>query len=127
MSKTLSIVERAYQGTLEEQDDQAIWLVHALKNAGLDQAILLREPAVSYAVRDQNVGAFAIAGVGAGNPPRIDEDLRKVAAKGVELYAVREDAEARGVRPEDALAEVKWISRAEVPALLQKSKRIFAW
>ncbi len=127
MAKVLNIVERAYQGTLEEQDDQALWLVHALKNAGLDQAVLLRGPATGYTVRDQSVGSLEIAGVKAGNPPRIDDDLKKLAVKGVELFAVREDAADRGIRPEEAVPQVRWVSRSDVAALFKQSERIFAW
>lgn len=127
MAKILNIVERAYQGTLEEQDDQAIWLAHALKNAGLDQAILLRGPATAYAVKGQTVGSFQVGGVKAGNPPRIDEDLKRLAAKGVEVFGVKDDAQARGILPEEAIPEVKWLSRGEVAGLFQRSERIFAW
>ena len=127
MGKTLNIVERAYQGTLEEQDDQAIWIIHAMKNAGREAQVVLRGAAVNYAVREQNVGPLEIGGVKAGNPPRIDEDLKKVAAKGVELFAVREDAQARGISPEDAIAEVKWISKSDMVAMIQQAERVFAW
>ena len=53
--------------------------------------------------------------------------LKKLAAKGVELYGVREDATQRGISPDEGIAEVKWIDRAEVADLFQRAERIFAW
>jgi hypothetical protein len=123
----LNIVERAYQGTIEEQDDQALWLVHALRKAGGEHQILLRGPATAYAVKGQSVGALSVAGIKAGNPARMDHDLGKLAAAGVPVSAVREDAQERGIAAEDAIPEVRWISRADVPGLLQGAERVFAW
>ncbi|MBX5484595.1 MAG: DsrE family protein [Myxococcaceae bacterium] len=127
MGKILNVVERAYQGTLEEQDDQALWLVHTLQKAGGEHAVLLRGPAVSYAVRGQSVGSLEIAGVKAGNPPRLDQDLEKLRAAGVDLYAVREDAAERGISREEAIAGIQWVSRSEVPRLFVEASRVFAW
>ena len=76
MGKILNIVERAYQGTLEEQDDQALWLVHALKNAGMEQTVLLRGPGTAYAVNGQGVGELTVGGKRAGNPAKMDGGCR---------------------------------------------------
>lgn len=126
-SAVLNIVERAYQGTLEEQDDQALWLIHALKNAGTDSIVLLRGPATAYAVAGQTVDQLHIGGVEMGHPPSIDEDLKKMIAKGVPVYAVREDAEERGISTGDMVPEVQLISRGDVARLFIEAKRIFAW
>ena len=127
MTAILNIVERAYQGTLEEQDDQALWLIHALKNAGTESAVLLRGPATAYAVRDQSVEQLHIGGVKMGHPPRLDQDLKKLIEKGVPVYAVREDAEKRGIATAAAVPEVQWIPRGEVARLFIEAGRIFAW
>lgn len=127
MTAILNIVERAYQGTLEEQDDQALWLIHALKNAGTDSAVLLRGPATAYAVTGQTVGQLHIGGIEMGHPPSLDEDLKKMIEKGIPVYAVREDAEERGISTSDTLPEVQWIPRSDVARLFIEASRIFAW
>ncbi len=127
MTTILNIIERAYQGTLEEQDDQALWLVHALKNAGAEQSVLLRGPATAYAVSGQSVDPLRIGGVETGHPPAIDKDLKRLIDKGVPVLAVKEDAEERGISTDETVPEIQWVERAAVAGLFQQAGRIFAW
>lgn len=127
MSGILNIIERAYQGTLEEQDDQALWLVHALKKAGGAHQVLLRGSATAYAVPDQTVGELSIGGVPSGHPPRLDQDLAKLIAAGVPVSAVLEDAEERGIATASTVAGINWVKQAEVAGLFAEAERVFAW
>ena len=127
MGTILDIVERAYEGTLEEQDDQALWLVHALKNAGMEQTVLLRGPGTAYAVNGQGVGTLTVAGKRAGNPGKMHEDLQRLSEKGVEILVVDEDATERGIEASDLIPEARMVARAEVPQLMVDAERIFAW
>lgn len=127
MSGILNVIERAYQGTLEEQDDQALWLVHALAKAGAGQQVLLRGPATAYAVPGQSVESLVIGGVAGGNPPRLDQDVARLIEAGVPVWAVREDAEERGIAPAAAVPGVQWVDRPDVARLFSEAERIFAW
>lgn len=127
MATILSIVETAYRATLEEQDDTVLWLTGALKNAGADISVLLRGNAVNYVVQGQDTTGLTIGGARLGNPPRIDEDLRKLREKGVTLYAVREDARDRGLDPGRVIDGVEFIARADVADLVEKYDRVWYW
>jgi intracellular sulfur oxidation DsrE/DsrF family protein len=127
MAKILSIVETAYRGTIEEQDDTVLWLTGALRNAGADISVLLRGNAVNYVVRGQDASGLAIGPVKLGNPPRIDEDLRKLTEKGVTVYAIREDARDRGLDPGRVIAGVEFISRGDVVDLVERHDQVWHW
>jgi sulfur relay (sulfurtransferase) DsrF/TusC family protein len=127
MARILNIVETAYRATLEEQDDTILWLTGALKNAGADIAVLLRGNAVNYVVKGQDSSGLAIGGVKLGNPPRIDEDVRKLQEKGVTVYAVREDARDRGLDPGRVIGGIEFIARGDLADLVEKYDQIWYW
>ena len=80
MAKILSIVEHAYAGTLEEQDDTVLWITHMIKNAGADMSALLRGNATNYAVRGQDASGLRIGSAALAVPPSLDKDIEAMIA-----------------------------------------------
>lgn len=127
MAKILSIVERAYHGTIEEQDDTILWLSHMIKNAGADISILLRGNAVNYAVMGQDASGLKFGNVALEVPPTLDQDVVNLIGAGVPTYAVREDLEDRGIRQAELAKGLKLVSRAEVAGLYESHDSIWHW
>jgi hypothetical protein len=127
MSSVLSIVETAYRGTLEEQDDTILWLNHMLKNNGLDVTILLRANAVNYGVRGQDASGLRFGEEELSHPPAIDADLQAMLDKGVPVFFVREDAEERGIPAANLIDGAKGISRGELPSMLGGFDHVWHW
>ncbi len=86
MPKILSVVERAYHGTIEEQDDTILWLSHMIKNAGADISILLRSNAVNYGVMGQDASGLKFGSVALDVPPTLDTDVVNLIGAGVRLH-----------------------------------------
>ena len=127
MKKILSILETAYRGTIEEQDDTILWLNHAIKNSGGEISILLLGNSVNYAVKSQAVRMLSLGNSIQIRPPEVDQDLAKMMGKGIPVYLAEEDLRARGLAEAEFKPGVEKISRATLPALFKKYDQIWYW
>ena len=127
MAKILSIVERAYHGTIEEQDDTILWLSHMVKKAGADISILLRSNAVNYGVMGQDATGLKFGLVALDVAPTLDADVVNLIGAGVPTYAVREDLEDRGIRSEELVEGLRLVSRNDLAELYDSHDAIWHW
>jgi len=125
--KALNIVEAAYRGTLEEQDDTIVWITHAMKGAGADLAVLLRGNAVNYAITGQDASGLVIGGVPQTQPPDLAGDLAALLPKGVDVYVVEEDLADRGIEPGDVIDGLKTVSRGGLARLIGDFDQVWHW
>lgn len=127
MAKILSIVERAYHGTIEEQDDTILWLSHMVKNAGTDISVLLRGNAVNYGVMGQDASGLTFGEVKMDVPPTLDTDVVNLVAAQIPTYIVSEDLEDRGIQQTELADGLNIISRSELADLYDSHDSIWHW
>ena len=127
MAKILNIVESAYRGTVEEQDDTILWLSQIFKSSGADLAVLLRASAVNYALDGQDASGLAFGAHKPANSARIDRDVKKLIESGVPVYLVEEDAAERGLAEQRLIPGVKKVSRKAIPELLDQHELVWHW
>lgn len=125
--KALSIIETAYRGTLEEQDDTIVWITHAMKGAGGNLDVLLRGNAVNYGVKTQDASGLAFGAERQTQPPRIAEDLAKLVTKGVSVYVVDEDRADRGIEHAALIKGLETIPRVKIAELIGKYDQVWHW
>ena len=125
--RILHVIESAYRGTLEEQDDTVVWIVHAMKGAGAELGVLLRGAAVNYAARGQDASGLAFGDRRQTQPPRIAEDLAALVAKGVQVRVVQEDAQERGLARPELVEGTLAVRSEELPRLFESYDQVWCW
>ena len=125
--KILQIIESAFRGTLEEQDDAVIWLTHAMKGAGGDLTVLLRGNAVASAAKGQDASGLSLGDWKQTQPPDIEGQVGGLVGKGVEVYYIEEEAAERGLKAGDLIDGLKPISRDGLAGLLGSHDQVWHW
>ena len=125
--KILHILETAFRGTIEEQDDTVVWTVHAMKKAGQSATVLLRGNIVCHAARGQDAGGLTFGGVTQTNPVDLSGDLTKLMAAGVDVYVVADDAAERGLEGSDLIDGVQAVGGGGVAALCDAHDAVWHW
>lgn len=125
--RILQILTTGYRGTLEEQDDQVLWLVHMLHNNGADTDVLLRGAASNYIVRQQDASGLCIGDRAQTQPPDIANEVNALTRKGVRVFVLTDDLKSRGIRRNETLEDLTWLTLAELPALLRSYDQVWQW
>lgn len=125
--KVLNIVETAYRATLEEQDDPVIWIVHAMKGAGADHAVLLRGNAVNYAVKAQHVPPLTFGARAQKQAPQLAEQITGLIGKGVEVMVMAECLAERGIGSDEMIAGLKPVQQRDMVGVMSRYDQVWQW
>jgi sulfur relay (sulfurtransferase) DsrF/TusC family protein len=127
MAKYLSVIDGAYRASLEEQDDAGLWFTGAVVNSGLECDVILTGNAVNYAITTHSNSAMTMGGGVIPHPMNPMVDIERMKEKGVSLFMVKEDAEERGIRPDELMGGVEAISRDKLTHLIEQYDGIWHW
>lgn len=125
--KVLQVIDQAFRTTAEEQDDTILWLSQSMVGAGANIGVLLTGHGVQYAVQTKAQPALAIGYWQQRQPADLTQDIGRLVSKGVPVYALREDLEARGLANLPTQTGVEVISRDALPALYESVDQIWQW
>lgn len=125
--RVLQIIEPAYRGTLEEQDDTVLWFTRAIRAAGASADVLLCGTAVNYVVRDQDAHGLTVGAWKQTHPPAIAYDLAKLMESGARVAAIEEDLRERGIGGEQIVAGIELLSRKSLGGLFGQYERVWKW
>jgi predicted peroxiredoxin len=126
MASYLSIIERAYRATIEEQDDVALWFSHAMKSGGAQVAVLLRGDAVAYASKAQSAGGLRFGDL-LVKGPSLARDVTAMIERGIRVFVVPEDAAARGIRGVDMVPGVEVARRGALAKIITEFDCVIRW
>ena len=125
--KTLQVIESAYRGTIEEQDDTIVWLTQAMKGQGAEVDVLLQGNAVNYAVKGQDASGLQFGAKKQTQPPRLADDVAGLSGKGIAVYVVEDDVKKLGIDKGDMIGGLESIPRSGLAGLYGRYDRIWHW
>jgi sulfur transfer complex TusBCD TusB component (DsrH family) len=124
--KILSVLSHTEYGNLEDSDIGLFASAFA-PVAGQQLGLLLRDDAVNYALRGQDGTNIKIAGVPIQPGFLIETDLKSVQQASIPVYAISEDLEERGIKPDEVIDGVKLMSRGELGKLVDQYDTVWNW
>jgi sulfur relay (sulfurtransferase) DsrF/TusC family protein len=125
--RILQILTTGYRATLEEQDDPVLWLTHSLHNNGAEIDLLLRGAAANYVVRNQDARGLAFGEHQQTQPPDLAFDVRTLIAKGVRVFVLTDELMQRGIRRNETIEDLGFMTKSELPALLRSYDQVWQW
>jgi sulfur relay (sulfurtransferase) DsrF/TusC family protein len=125
--KILQMVSCAYRATIEEQDDTILWLTQALKGAGAEVDVLLSGHAVNYALKGHDASGLQFGDWRQSQPPRIDEDLERMIAKGIQVFVVTDHLAERGLTDCAMIKGLRRLPRSEVARVISGYDCVWCW
>lgn len=125
--KVLQVIESAYRCTIEEQDDPAIWITHAMKGAGGDLDVLLRGNCVNYVVDKQDASGLCFGDCKQTKPPQLARDIAKFMDKEMDVYVIDEDINCRGISANQMISGIKTIAKPELANLFERYDQVWHW
>jgi hypothetical protein len=125
--QVLHIVEQAYRGTVEEQDDPILWFTQVLRGANADVTLLLRGSAVNYLVLRQDASGLSFGAWRQSQPPRVAAAIVALMSTRTPVLGVQEDLAERGIRQSDCIAGLQTVSRAHLGELVERFDHVWQW
>lgn len=125
--RSLTIVERAYRGSIEEQYGHILWLSRIMKGMGAPTALLLKGDTVNFARRGQpalhlQIGDLAVTGLS-----HHESGVEALLTAGVPVYFWQADAERLNLPAASLVKGVQAVRADEMPALINQFDCIWYW
>lgn len=125
--KILQVLQQGYRCNVEEQDDPAVWISHAMRGAGGDIDLLLEGSAVNYAVKAQDSSGLCFGDMKQEEPANLPRDINAFVSKGGRVYVVSDDCAERGLETTELLEDVERVGRGEIAELFERYDLVWNW
>lgn len=124
MGTTLTIVERALRGTVEQQYAHVLWLVHGLHRQS-PMTVLLRGAAVVYALNASPPEPLPLGGVSWGVFPDYREALERLRADGAAVLVSATSLEQLGLTDRPLLPSIEIVTDNQIATVTADCDRIW--
>lgn len=124
---SLTIIERAYRGSLEEQYGHILWLTRIMKAMGAPTALLLKGDTVNFAIRGQPRLALRIGDMNVAGLSHHESGVAALLEAGVPLYVWHPDMERLHLAADALLPGVSVLREAALPALIHQFDCVWYW
>ncbi len=127
-SKTsLSIVERAYRGSLEEQYGHIVWLTQIMKAMGAPTSILLKGDTVMYATMGQPRQGLSLGDIHISALSHYESSIQTLLDLQVPVHVWGRDLDRLGLTLEDMVPGVQSLDNAGLIDLIRRLDCVWYW